>query len=83
MGWICALEFDGAHPEFGRGMEAGYIYGLLAAKPKETLTTWVAASNAEMMLRIADATGRPFQAYELEQPPQNQPRLEITFGPVA
>jgi hypothetical protein len=79
-GWACALACDSKHPEFGRGMEAGLIYGTLTASP-DPLVTWVLASNAEMMERIAAATGRTLIACELDQPAGNEPRLEVSFGP--
>jgi hypothetical protein len=80
-GWVCALAFDGKHPEFLRGFEAGDIYRTLLENP-EPLDTWVLASNTEMMLRIAEATNRPLSAQELKgQPPENEPRLEVSFGP--
>ena len=80
-GWAaCGPDFDSDDPEFFRGMEAGYVYGLLDAKPAEPLTTWVLASNEEMMRRIAAAAQRTLIACELDQPSQNQPRLEVSFG---
>lgn len=81
MGWFaCGPDVDSEDPEFFRGMEAGYVYGLLDAKPHESLTIWVFASNEEMMRRIAAATRRTLVSCELEQPPENQPRLEVSFG---
>jgi hypothetical protein len=79
-GWQLALAFDGKHPEFLRGFEAGDIYRALLDNP-DPLDTWVLASNAEMMLRIAEATNRTLSAQELKQHPENQPRLEVSFGP--
>lgn len=51
------LPFDTDDPEFVRGMEVGTVWGALRADDGEQEFT-VHTANAEMMLRIAEATGR-------------------------
>jgi hypothetical protein len=55
------LAFDTDAPEFARGVEVGRIWERLSLEP-EPLVQTIHASNAEMMLRIAEATGRSVSA---------------------
>jgi hypothetical protein len=71
-----AIAFDGKHPEFARGYEAGAVEGRLRALPTERISEWVHADNAEMMLRIAEALQRPFQSRDLDED-----WLEVVFEP--
>jgi hypothetical protein len=59
------LAFDTSDPEFGRGFEAGRLWQLLQSDAEE-LVEYLHASNAEMAMRMAEATGRNFQAEELD-----------------
>lgn len=70
-----ALAFDSDDPEFARGFEAGRLWGLLHALPDEERTETVHASNAEMCMRMAAATGRPFSATDLDET-----YVEISLG---
>lgn len=65
------LAFDSDDPEFCRGFEAADVYRsaqLFAADqiPGPTLTQTVHATNAEMMLRIADRLGLAVRSEEVD-----------------
>jgi hypothetical protein len=77
MSWQCVLLFDSQDPEFARGYEAGVVEGRLRALPDEPVTELVHADNAEMMLRIAEATGRSVCSQE-----KADDWLEVSFRPV-
>lgn len=64
-GHSCLLRFDTDHAEFGRGFEVGRLWALLRATDDEIVET-VHASNAEMILRLGEATGRNVRAVELD-----------------
>jgi hypothetical protein len=51
------LPFDTDDPAFARGFEMGRLWALLQEQPDE-LEQLVHASNTEMVLRMAEATGR-------------------------
>jgi hypothetical protein len=59
------LAFDTDGVEFARGFEAGRLWTLLRERPDEPLEANVCAENAEMVLRIAEATQRPVHCEEL------------------
>lgn len=59
------LAFDTDDPEFARGFEAGRLWTLLRESPDEPIDANVSATNAEMVLRIAEATGRRVHSEEL------------------
>lgn len=58
------LPFDTDDPQFARGFEAGRIWATLRLEPDEPHEVIVHASNAEMAMRIAGATGRFVQGDE-------------------
>ena len=58
------LPFDTAGSDFVRGVEVGRLWEQL--KSDELVAQQVHASNAEMLLRMAEATGRPLQADVLD-----------------
>lgn len=59
------LPFDTDSVEFTRGFEAGYVWTKLRETDEREFTVhW---SNAEMMLRIADALGLEVEAQELDE----------------
>jgi hypothetical protein len=60
------LEFDSASSEFSRGFEAGRIWAVLQASPDRPVDVFAHAANAEMFMRMADATGRTVNASDLE-----------------
>lgn len=64
-GHACLLQFDSDHAEFARGFEAGRLWSLLRAHPEEEFEEYAHGDNAEMLLRIGEATERPVQAEEL------------------
>jgi hypothetical protein len=59
------IAFDTDDPQFARGFEAGRLWTLLREQPDE-LEEYARGENAEMVLRIAEATGRSVQSEELE-----------------
>jgi hypothetical protein len=65
-GHACLLPFDTDDVEFARGFETGRLWALLRETEEEVVET-VHAANAEMILRLAEATGRHVQAVELDE----------------
>jgi len=59
------LPFDTDEPEFARGFEAGRLWTLLREQPDQELEANVSVENAEMVMRIAEATGRHVRSEEL------------------
>lgn len=70
------LSFDSDAPEFSRGFEAGRIWTLLRERPDEPVAEYAHAVNAEMLMRMAEATGRQFEAEDL-----GDDWLEVRFAP--
>jgi hypothetical protein len=64
-GYACILPFDSQDERFARGFEAGRLWGLLQADPDAAVVETVNARNAEMVIRMAEAAGRAFEAAEL------------------
>jgi hypothetical protein len=64
-GYGCALEFDTTTSDFVRGVEIGRLWEILkhSEGPVEEI---VHASNAEMILRVAEAAGRAVDSDELD-----------------
>jgi hypothetical protein len=58
------LPFDSDSPEFTRGFEIGRLWAKLREHPNEPIEEWLHASNAEMVLRVAEATGRTVMSKE-------------------
>jgi len=73
------MAFDTNDPEFARGFELGRLWEQLRAAPEwESLEgELVHATNAEMLMRLGEATGRQATAVDLDGH-----WLEVTFGPV-
>jgi hypothetical protein len=63
-GHSLALALDTHGSDFVRGVEVGRLWEQL--KSDELVAQQVHASNAEMLLRMAEATGRPLQADVLD-----------------
>jgi hypothetical protein len=59
------LPFDVDEPEFVRGFEAGRVWSMLHASHEREFV--VHASNAEMMLRIAEAMEGSVQSVDLDE----------------
>jgi hypothetical protein len=76
-GHACLLPFDTDDPEFARGFEAGRLWALLRTGDDEVVQC-IDASNAEMAMRLAEATDRTVVATEL-----GHDWLEATFSPPA
>lgn len=74
-GHSCLLPFDTDDEQFARGFEAGRLWALLRASDDEVVEC-IGASNAEMAMRIADATNRMVVSTEL-----GHDWLEATFSP--
>jgi hypothetical protein len=71
------LSFDTADAEFARGFEIGRLWAMLRADPDEELSECVHAANAEMLLRLAEATGRSVRTDDIDDT-----WLVATFAPV-
>jgi hypothetical protein len=69
-----ALAFDTSETDFARGVEVGRLWEQLKTDP-EPITQNVMAENAEMILRIAEATERSVTSEEIDHD-----RLVVTFG---
>lgn len=70
------LPFDTQDPSFARGFEAGRLWGVLRERPDDAFEEYASAANAEMVLRIAEATGREVKSEEL-----GDGWLSVTFSP--
>lgn len=64
-GYGLLLPFDRDEPEFALGFEMGRLWTLLRENPDEQHAQNVHAENAEMVLRIAEASGRQVRSEEL------------------
>ena len=69
------LAFDSDDPEFARGFEAGRLWAQLRGNPDEPFNELIHARNAELVLRMAEATGRHVRADEV-----GDDWLEVVFG---
>lgn len=58
------LPFDSDNPEFTRGFEIGRIYGQLDTRPP-TLNGTIHATNAEMLIRVAEQAGYTYRGEPL------------------
>lgn len=56
-GYACALRFDTDSPDFVRGVEVGRLWEIVR-HTEGSVEELVHASNAEMVLRIAEALDR-------------------------
>lgn len=63
-GHSLVLAFDTSTSDFVRGAEVGRLWEQL--KSDEPIVQEVHASNAEMLLRMAEATGRALRADDLD-----------------
>ncbi|MGA2455259.1 MAG: hypothetical protein ABSG93_17240 [Solirubrobacteraceae bacterium] len=64
IGHSLALAFDTPGADFVRGVELGRLWERL--KSDEPVVEQMHASNAEMLLRIADSTGRQLKTETLD-----------------
>ena len=62
--YLLALEFDSDNPEFVRGAELGALWERLKEHPYATVEQTVHLTNAEMVLRVSEALGRPVVSEE-------------------
>jgi hypothetical protein len=60
------LTFDDETAEFARGFECGRLWALLRDEPDDEVEEYVHAENAEMLLRMAEATGRHVQTEDVD-----------------
>lgn len=65
-GYSCAVEFDTSGADFVRGVEVGRLWEMLKTR-EDTFEEIVHASNAEMVLRLSEATGRRVRSQELDE----------------
>ena len=63
--YAIALAFDTNSSDFVRGVEIGRLWEQL--QTDEPIVQEVHTSNAEMLLRMSEATGRPLRADELDE----------------
>jgi hypothetical protein len=59
------VAFDTDDAEFARGFEAGRLWNTLRDRPEEVVEEYAHATNAEMVMRIADATNRSVRSEEI------------------
>jgi hypothetical protein len=71
------VAFDSDNSTFAHGFEMGAVWARLRAAPAEQVVAEVHAVNAEMLLRMAEATGREVQTVDLDET-----SMVATFGPV-
>jgi hypothetical protein len=65
-GFTPVLAFDTAGPDFVRGVEIGRLWEML--KDEQALSEHIVhCSNAEMVLRVAEATERTLTSRELDE----------------
>ncbi len=60
------LAFDSPSAEFARGFECGRLWALLRVDAQAEVTEYVHAANLEMLLRLAEATGRTVRAEDVD-----------------
>ena len=60
------LPFDTDAKPFALGFELGRLWTLLRERPDETIEEVVHAENAEMLIRIGEATDRDFTATDVD-----------------
>jgi hypothetical protein len=65
-GWQPVLAFDNDHSEFVRGFECGRLWEMLKTDYQE-FEQHIHATNAEMVLRMAEATERVVAAETLDE----------------
>ena len=70
------LEFDRHGRKFADGFECGRIWALLREYPDSEVSEIVHARNAEMFIRMAEATQREFSSVDADDQ-----FVEVTFGP--
>jgi hypothetical protein len=72
------MAFDTDDPEFARGFEVGRLWQQLHAAPtaESFEGELVHANNAEMLMRLGEATGRSATAVEIDGH-----WLKVSFGP--
>ena len=63
--WPVLRSSRKTRPEFARGFECGRLWALLRAEPDEEVEEYVHAENAEMLLRMAEATERHVQTEDV------------------
>jgi hypothetical protein len=68
------LPFDTDDTQFRRGVEVGMLYEAVRHSP--VVSVLIHADNAEMVIRIAEAAGKPFSA----EPSGSDDWLDVTIG---
>jgi hypothetical protein len=87
--YACALRFDTDRDAFARGFEAGRLWALLRERPHEEVEELTHGSNAEMVLRMAEALGRAVRSEDLDEtwmivhflPRSSRLRVELDDAP--
>lgn len=63
----CVLPFDTDEPEFARGFEAGRVWQMLDEYDGPVTAVVVHASNAEMLIRMAESQNRSARSRDLDE----------------
>jgi hypothetical protein len=61
------LEFDRSDPQFAQGFECGRLWAILRADAEVEVCEYVHAANVEMLLRLAEATGRTVRTEDVDE----------------
>lgn len=75
-GFALVLKFDNVEPEFAYGFECGRVWGLLQMYPASEINEIMHSENAEMILRMAEATKRRVIATSI-----SEIHVEVVFQP--
>lgn len=70
------LPFDRDDVAFADGFELGRLWSELRAAPDEEIVADVHARNAEMLLRLGEATGRAVRSEDLDET-----WVRVTYAP--
>ena len=60
------LRFDTDEAEFARGFECGRLWAVLREDPEAEVSEYTRVGNLEMLLRLAEATGRTVQTEDAD-----------------
>lgn len=78
--WRTRLLLDTTDPEFTRGFEAGTLWTLVRDPDYDSIDAVCSAANAEMLIRMGEATGRSFRAEPVDGTGE---WMRVLYGPLA
>jgi hypothetical protein len=78
--WRTILDLDSSDPQFSRGFELGTVWSLVRDPDYDAIDAVVSASNTEMLIRLGEATGRPFRATPVDDAGE---WLRVEYGPMS